>query len=130
MFLIACLALTCSCKDRPQRAQGPQPFLIFSVLGPKRMWFRGTLGSDVTFDYSDESKDGRSSLSMHATLIEKSPLGFRFSWRVTQRSEGRETTDISQEEFAAWGEEKKLSSVPGYSVSVYYAPTPADESTR
>jgi hypothetical protein len=129
-LVIAFLALSCSCKERPQRAQGPQPYLIFSVLCPNKIWLRGTLGSDVPFDYSSESKDGGSSLSMHASLIEKSPSGFRFLWRVAQRSEGQETSNISREEFAPWGEEKKLSSVPGYSVSVFYAPTPADEFTR
>ena len=129
-FAIALLALSCSCKQPPQRAQGPQPYLIFSVLSPDKTLLRGTLGSDVPFDYSRESKDGRSSLSMRASLIEKSALGFRFLWRVAQRSEGQEISNISREEFAPWGEEKKLSSVPGYTVSVFYAPTPADELTR
>jgi hypothetical protein len=129
-FVLLFLALSSSCKERPQRAQGPQPFLIFSVLCPNKIWLRGTLGSDVPFDYSSESKDGRSSLSMHASLIEKSPSGFRFLWQVAQRSEGHEATNTSREEFAPWGEETKLGSVPGYTVSVFYSSTPADEFTR
>jgi hypothetical protein len=67
---------------------------------------------------------------MHASLIEKGSLGFRFLSRAVQRSEGNEVANISREEFAPWGEEKKLGSVPGYSVKVFYASKPADKSTR
>jgi hypothetical protein len=111
---------------RPQLAQGPQPFLIICVTDHNGIAC-GTVGTDTSFDYFDQLKDRRSSLSMHATLVEKGSAGFRFRWQSVKQTDGKEVANVSQDEFAPWGKEKKLSCEPGHTATAFYAPTTADQ---
>ena len=110
--------------------EGPQPFLLFRLIFPHEgqyLQLLGTLSEKVDFDYSSGSADQLDSLSMHAKLVERTSQGFRFSWTVTQRADGKEVAHFNTTEFLPWGKKKSIKSVPGYYVDVFYSPIPANQ---
>ena len=68
---------------------------------------------------------------MHARLISKNSSGFRISWFVVQRAQQKEVTRIEERVFVPWAatskSAKRLKSIPGYYVSVFYSDAPANE---
>src|ERR1700726_2986802 len=124
--LLIGLLLLSSCTKRPQLAQGPQPFLIVCVTFPNGQ-LCGTLGSDIPFDFYEQSRDGQKSLSMRASLNEKGSSGFRFRWEVVQRTNGTDSAKITEEEFAPWGRKTNLPCVPGHTVTAFYATKTANQ---
>jgi hypothetical protein len=106
----------------------PQPYLLFYVSYSNGLGgLVGTLSEKIDFETSETSADRSDSVSMHAKLIEKTPTGFRFSWKLVRRTHGEVAADISREEFVAWGQRKRIASIPECIVDVRYSPIPANE---
>jgi hypothetical protein len=117
-----------ACQPHADLPRGPQPFLIVRVVDSQtKLVMAGTIASDVTMEYSGESADHKDAFEFYGALTEKTPSGFRFQWRVVRRTGGREVQRIDKEQFAPWGVETPLESIPGYVVRAFYAPEPASE---
>ncbi len=114
---------------KAKNAAGPQPFLLFYVhyLQEPGGYLVGTLSDKVQFETAEMSRDRLDSVSMHAKLIKRTPTGFRFSWTLVQRVRGKVSTSIAREEFVAWGEKKRIASIPECTVDVLYSSIPANE---
>jgi hypothetical protein len=127
LFLSCSLAMFAPALHAKDRAT-PQPYLLFYVsYSHAPGGLVGTLSSNVDFETSEMSKDRLDSVSMHAKLIEKTSAGFRFSWKLVRRTHGEVAADISREEFVAWGQRKRIASIPECTVDVRYSPIPANE---
>ena len=127
-FLLLCSAIVVPVAKAKVPA-GPQPFLLFYVhyvQGPGG-YLVGMLSEKIEFETSEMSPDLLDSISMHAKLIERTPNGFRFSWTIVQRVRGKVSVNVAKEEFVAWGEKKRMSSIPECTVDVLYSPIPANE---
>ena|ERR1700682_6218924 len=116
-----------SCKLRD--VAEPQPYLLFHIhyLRDPGGTLVGTLSEKIDFQTSEIFRDRLDSISMSAKLIEKTPAGFRFSWRLVRRVHGRVGTNIRREEFVEWGTRKRIASIPECTVDVSYSPVSADK---
>jgi hypothetical protein len=123
------LSLTIVTSVAQAKHAAPQPFLLFYVhyLRVPGGYLVGTLSEKIHFETSEMSRDRLDSIWMHAEFIERTPGGFRFSWQLVQRVQGKVSTNIVRGEFVAWGARKRVASIPDCTVDVLYSPVPAND---